>query len=256
MATTVDSHPEALEKIFQKLEAESERRAREEEGTGSLGGTRSQKQRRRTSVSISRFGQVDDPSLRTTTFSLPSTPAALTTPPMYTASQHHVQSSDSLESTSTIEGTPEWRRESEHVTQVHRIAARQSISRSVGGILQRTLSRSRSKNSLTSVGIDNVIIGVVVEENATVEHREDEHDVPRPESRAMVYAHESEPAQQQQQQRHLRTQASRMTIAGGIAPLEKEKEKEKKGLMGFAAGLGRKLRARSQTVVHADGRPS
>jgi len=75
--------------------------------------------------------------------------------------------------------------ESEHVTQVHRIAARQSLPRSVGGMLQRTLSRARTNDGLSSGGIDtNVVVGVVVEEDH-VEEAEEREGLPRS---AMVYA--------------------------------------------------------------------
>jgi len=58
--------------------------------------------------------------------------------------------------------------ESEHVTQVHRIAGRRGLQRSVEGILQRTLSRSRPKpySTLSSSDLNtNVVIGVVVEKD-------------------------------------------------------------------------------------------
>ena len=92
--------------------------------------------------------------------------------------------------------------ESEHVTQVHRIAGRQSLPRSVGGILQRTLTRSWTNSSLSSNGINtNVVVGVVVEEDH-VEEREPQEGLPR---RSMVYA---------QAPTTLRPQPSRVTIPG------------------------------------------
>lgn len=63
------------------------------------------------------------------------------------------------------------REEDNHVTQMRRIAGRQSISKAVGGFLPRRLSRSRSANVVLTGGA-NVVIGVSVEE-ATVESKED-----------------------------------------------------------------------------------
>ena len=75
--------------------------------------------------------------------------------------------------------------ESDHVTQVHRIAGRQSLPRSVGGILQRTLTRARTNDCLSSGGINtSVVVGVVVEEDH-VEEAEPREGLPRS---AMVYA--------------------------------------------------------------------
>ena len=91
--------------------------------------------------------------------------------------------------------------ESEHVTQVHRIAGRQSLPRSVGGMLQRTLTRSWTSSGLSSSGINtNVVVGVVVEEDH-VEEPEPREGLPR---QSMVYA----------QAPTLRPQPSRMTIPG------------------------------------------
>lgn len=75
--------------------------------------------------------------------------------------------------------------ENDHVTQVHRIAGRQSLPRSVGGILQRTLTRSWTSGDLTSNGVNtSVVVGVVVEEN----HREEPEPREGQPRRAMVYA--------------------------------------------------------------------
>ncbi len=92
--------------------------------------------------------------------------------------------------------------ESEHVTQVHRIAGRRSLPRSVGGMLQRTLTRARSNGALSLSGINtNVVVGVVIEEDH-VEEPEPREGLPR---RAMVYA---------QAPSALGPQPSRMTIPG------------------------------------------
>ncbi|KAI0261296.1 hypothetical protein BC834DRAFT_486100 [Gloeopeniophorella convolvens] len=211
--------PDAFEEIFLKLEEESERRAMEVEEEGlspnipdlAAAAQRAAraKQRRRGSVSISRFGHFGDPSQQLS-LSNPPTPTAFpdgstSLSPFYQA-QSHNHSADSLSSDSSLEDDAALRAESNHVTQVHRIAGRQSLSRSVGGMLQRTLSRSRSKASLSSNGVDtNVVIGVVVEEDHVEEPSGSREVAPRPESRATAYAHAP---------RALKSQPSRMTIPG------------------------------------------
>jgi len=90
--------------------------------------------------------------------------------------------------------------ESEHVTQVHRIAGRRCLRRSVEGILQRTLARSRSTNALSSSDVNtNVVIGIVVEEDHV------EEPEPRQGGHAKAYV---------QAPSTLRPQSSRMTIPG------------------------------------------
>ncbi|KAI0067630.1 hypothetical protein BV25DRAFT_1819020 [Artomyces pyxidatus] len=225
------SNPDALEKIFLKLEKESERRALLDEATRDLpdlvpdhpiDSLRRRRERRRGSVSISRFGQIADTARGTQlTFSVPQSPLLTPNNPLasFYQAQSHAASADSLSSTDS-EDVPGHRTAHDHVTQVHRIAAR----RSVGGILSRTLSRSRSKNSLSSNGIDtNVVIGVVVEEA----HAEEEQEIPRP---ATAYG----------PNRELREQASRFTIGAG---------ESQRGWTGRAKDLfGKKFRRRSSTL--------
>jgi len=92
--------------------------------------------------------------------------------------------------------------ESEHVTQVHRIAGRQSLPRSVGGMLHRRLTRARTNGGLSSGGVNtNVVVGVVVEKDH-VEEAEPREGLPRS---AMVYA---------QAPSALGPQSSRVTIPG------------------------------------------
>lgn len=85
-----------------------------------------------------------------------------------------------------------------HVTQVHQIAARQSISKTMGVFLPRRLSRARSANVLKS-GDSTLVIDVSVQE-ATVETPSEEGvTISR---RASVHAPGS-----------LRNQSSRLTMA-------------------------------------------
>ncbi|KAH9042749.1 hypothetical protein EDB85DRAFT_1885970 [Lactarius pseudohatsudake] len=209
--------PDAFEEIFLKLEEESERRAimmQAEEArisshipdlaiTTQRAGQR--RQRYRGSISISRFGHIEDYTQQASS-SIPQTPTTFvdgmtTHSPLY-HSQSYNHSIDSLSSESTLDNDAACCAESEHVTQVHRIAGRLSLPRSVGGMLQRTLSRP---NYLSPRDVDtNVVIGVVVEENH-VEELEPREATPRPASRAKAFVHA--PCT-------LRPQSSRMTIPG------------------------------------------
>ncbi|KAH9006330.1 hypothetical protein EDB86DRAFT_2824598 [Lactarius hatsudake] len=192
--------PDAFEEIFLKLEEESERRAimmqAEEARISShipdlaiatqLAGQR--RQRYRGSISISRFGHIEDYTQQASS-SIPQTPTTFV---------DGMTRQFSILSLAIISCCAE----SEHVTQVHRIAGRLSLPRSVGGMLQRTLSRP---NYLSPREVDtNVVIGVVVEENH-VEELEPREAAPRPASRAKAFVHA--PCT-------LRPQSSRMTIPG------------------------------------------
>ncbi|KAI0254411.1 hypothetical protein BJV78DRAFT_1152182 [Lactifluus subvellereus] len=211
--------PDAFEEIFLKLEEESERRAMQAEEAAPSSSipdvavaarrTARRKPRHRGSVSISRFGHIEDATQQTTPSSpQPSTASVrgLTTFAQLYGAQSDNHSADSLTSMSSSFGDDAARSaESEHVTQVHRIAGRQSLPRSVGGILQRTFPRSRSKTGLSSGGVDtNVVIGVVVEEDH-VEEPDSRETPSRPASRAMAYV---------QAPCTLTPQSSRLTISG------------------------------------------
>ncbi|RDB25166.1 hypothetical protein Hypma_007981 [Hypsizygus marmoreus] len=172
--------PEPLEKIFQKVEEESERRAQEEianqrteaaltENAASSATVRV-KNRRRGSISITRFGQLADESAKG-----PSTPkivSAVASQSAFYQAQVSNESTTSFASGASahFDDDNAHLEEDNHVTQMHRIVGRQSISQTVGGLLPRRLSRSRSANVLLA-GEANVVIGVSVEE-ATVEAAE------------------------------------------------------------------------------------
>ncbi|THV06182.1 hypothetical protein K435DRAFT_23489 [Dendrothele bispora CBS 962.96] len=178
--------PESLEKIFQRVEEESARKAREEKeserhehvdrikalsptpSTSSL----KARSRRRGSVSITRFGQLDD------LINQSSGPESIPTPPKSPSVvstlaaqsnfyRHHGENSsyDSLNSNDN-QGDEAHTEDAHHVTQVHRIAPRQSISRAMGGLIPRRLSRA-SRQVITEASGD-MVIGVSVEA-ATVE---------------------------------------------------------------------------------------
>jgi len=208
--------PDAFEEIFLKLEEESERRAIMTQAAEARISSRTpdqafptqravqRRQRCRGSISISRFGHFEDFTQQASSIT-PQTPTAfvdgMTTFAPFYHSPSYNNSADSMCSESSLDDT-----ESEHVTQVHRIAGRLSLPRSVGGMLQRTLSRP---NCLSPRAADtNVVIGVVVEENH-VEELEPREATPRPASRAKAYVHA--PCT-------LRPQPSRrMTIPGAAA---------------------------------------
>jgi len=161
------------------------------------------RQRNRGSVSVSRFGHFEEDIQQQTS----SSPSPMPTPAfvhgMTTFYGNH--SVDSLSDVSFFGSDTGPSAESEHVTQVHRIAGRQSLPRSVGGILQRTLTRSRTNGGsggLALSGINtNVVVGVVVEKDH-VEEAEPREGLPRS---TMVYA---------QAPTGLGPQSSRVTIPG------------------------------------------
>ncbi|KAJ7145986.1 hypothetical protein C8R44DRAFT_4924 [Mycena epipterygia] len=162
--------PDPLEKIFQQVEEQNERRAQQEaqdagEGADTLGLSRAEssdnlrRSRRRGSISITRFGQLassDDSSSAG-----PKTPALsdiAAKSPFYQA-QLRNNSQTSFASAASAADDEE---DAHHVTHMHTIAPRQSISRAVGGILRPR--RARSSVLPGGAGGVGVVVGV-----ATVE---------------------------------------------------------------------------------------
>lgn len=111
-----------------------------------------------------------------------------------------------------------------HVTQLHQIAGRQTISQTVEGLLPRRLSRARSANVLAA-GDARMVIGVSVEE-ATRESGEGGEA-----SRASVHAPGG-----------LRSQPSRITMAGSSPA--------RSNWVAKAKGLTEKLRRKSKSSGH------
>jgi len=198
----MDGFPEPLEKIFQKVEEESERRAQEdvasefaESKTNVAPATNQVKNRRRGSISISRFGQLAEESLKGSQ-GPPPTLSTIASRSAFYQVQAANDSAKSFASGASADLDDEGAHlEDVHVTQMHQIAGRQSISKTVGSLLPRRLSRARSANILAGEG--NVVIGVSVEE-ATVESAEGAEA-----SHAVVHAPGA-----------LRKQPSRLTMAG------------------------------------------
>ncbi|KAF9460722.1 hypothetical protein BDZ94DRAFT_880937 [Collybia nuda] len=230
----MDACPEPLEKIFQKVEEESERRAQEEiasaraetSGSGGKAGssaTRKARGRRRGSISITRFGQLaDDASKGSHGPSTPNTVSAIATKSPFYREQLKNESTSSFASGGSAyfdeNGHIE---EDSHVTQMRQIAGRQSISKAVGGFLPRRLSRARSANVIAT-GDGNMVIGVSVEE-ATVESEEGVET-----SRASVHAPGG-----------LRNQASRLSMAGSSPA--------RSSWVAKAKGFTQKFRRKSKT---------
>ncbi|KAF9075614.1 hypothetical protein BDP27DRAFT_1041751 [Rhodocollybia butyracea] len=177
--------PESLEKIFQRVEEESQKRAQDDEGVEAAARSENKmpidvqklKARRRGSISITRFGQLAEeplPSKEPTSTSPPNSPTtiitALTTQSSFYQSQLLNTSRESLDShASDNEGLHA--EDDNHVTQVHRIAARQTLTRTMGSFLPRRLSRARSRPVIEDMD-GTLVIGVSVQA-ATVEESND-----------------------------------------------------------------------------------
>lgn len=207
MATTDDvGYLEPLEKIFQQVEEESERRAQEEVETQKLTQEALQqvdtdatikqvKRRRRGSVSISRIGQLVEESLpspnRLTKISSNS--------PFYQAQIDNASDNSIASGASAFSDDNAHAEDQTHVTQMHRIAGKDSLTK----MIPRKLSRARSE-VIPNTADGGVVIGVLVQE-ATVHSiltDEDEQE-PNTTSRVSVHAPGS-----------IRHQTSRMTISG------------------------------------------
>jgi len=192
-ATTM-ACPDPLEKIFQQVEEQNERRAQQEEVQDSVSKSLARaessdnlrKSRRRGSISITRFGQLSPGSDHLSDGSGgPTTPALsdiASKSPFYQAqlkSQNGSQTSFASGGSGTGDAHDE--EDDHHVTHMHTIAPRQSISRAVGGFLPRRLSRARSSvlptsardaggNMVISVAAATVELPENAEPSATVVH--------------------------------------------------------------------------------------
>ncbi|KAJ7656331.1 hypothetical protein DFH06DRAFT_1298215 [Mycena polygramma] len=168
--------PDPLEKIFQQVEEQNERRARQEAGEDTVSdriqrmdsSDNLKKSRRRGSISISRFGQLSSSDAVSDGSSGPMTPALsdiAAKSPFFQAQLKANGSQTSFASGGSAADDAEAHHEDDHhVTHMHTIAPKQSISRAVGGFFPRRLSRARS----TVLPSNDVVIGVSVAA-ATVE---------------------------------------------------------------------------------------
>ncbi|KAJ7307065.1 hypothetical protein DFH08DRAFT_901157 [Mycena albidolilacea] len=194
--------PDPLEKIFQQVEAQNERRAQQEAveseasdtfaprpGTGIPRVESSEnmkKGRRRGSVSISRFGQLSTSESAGATSDGssaggPTTPALSDIAAKSPFFQQQLKNA-SANGSQTSFASGGWaaddaeahEEDHNHVTHMHTIAPKQSLSRAMGGFLPRRLSRARSTVIPSPGGGDgSMVIGVSVAA-ATVEVPEGE----------------------------------------------------------------------------------
>ncbi|KAI0366770.1 hypothetical protein BV20DRAFT_630903 [Pilatotrama ljubarskyi] len=209
-----DPRSDLIEQIFQKVEEESERRAQEQEeyeeqsrqsamhsrvaspapsavppaapaAVSVVRDAAGVRERRRGSISVSRFGQATDltAQARDSPSALPSRTNSVIinagkTGAFYQA-QKYAGSADSFADSFDDEhgghAQPHHQEESEQVTQMETIAGKVSIGRAVGGIIARRLSRSRTRSRDILATPSGLVIGVSVEEATTeAEHGEGE----------------------------------------------------------------------------------
>ncbi|KAJ7087708.1 hypothetical protein C8R43DRAFT_964998 [Mycena crocata] len=170
------SCPDPLERIFQQVEEQNERRAQQEEGHDSVSNTIARvdssdnlkKSRRRGSISITRFGQLSSSDAQSDGSSGPMTPALSDIASKSPFFQAQLRSQNGSQTSFASGGSDAHDEEDHHVTHMHTIAPRQSISRAVGGFFPRRLSRARSSVLPTSGDGNSMVIGVSVAA-ATVE---------------------------------------------------------------------------------------
>ncbi|KAI0753409.1 hypothetical protein C8Q80DRAFT_1267815 [Daedaleopsis nitida] len=203
-----DARSDLIEQIFQKVEEETERRALEEQreeersrpstanrpsptGTTATGSTAAAaaataaagrdptRDRRRGSISVSRFGQTADLSAGTcdNPSKLPSRKNSLiinagTNGAFYKA-QKFTGSADSFASDTELP-QQEDAHDEEQVTQMETIAGRVSLGKAMGRTIARRLSRARTRSRDILTVPSGLVIGVSVEEATTeAEHHGD-----------------------------------------------------------------------------------
>ncbi|KAG5645403.1 hypothetical protein DXG03_006227 [Asterophora parasitica] len=152
------------------------------------------KNRRRGSISITRFGQLADESSKLSQGPPPTLSATASRTTFYQAQPTNDSIKSFASGASAYVNGEGVHMEDDHVTQMLHIAGRKTISKAVGGFLPRRLSRAHSTSVF--VGEANMIIGVSVEES-TVESAEGAEA-----SQTIIHAGA------------LRNQPSRVTMAG------------------------------------------
>lgn len=171
--------PEKLEKMFQQIEEASERRARELEEQEHItalcdpasrsitpASLRTRRDRKRGSISISRFGQLSD------TQSGPNSPGF--TPiaaksPFYQAQAAAMSNASFASGASDLYDEGAYTEDHTQVTQIQQIAGKPGLTKAVTKILPRRLSRTKSASFLTPVAEANLVIGVSVQESTLTE---------------------------------------------------------------------------------------
>jgi len=181
--------PDPLERIFQQVEEQNERRAQQEEGEDRVSNSiprvdsseNLKKGRRRGSISITRFGQLSGPDNPSEGSSGPVTPALsdiASKSPFYQAqlkSQNGSQTS--FASGSSAADTAHDQEDDHQVTHMRTIVPRQSISRAVGGFFPRrrssvlpTSTRDTGGNMVISIAAATVELPENAEPSATMVH--------------------------------------------------------------------------------------
>ncbi|CAA7268642.1 unnamed protein product [Cyclocybe aegerita] len=187
MSGAMEGCPEPLEKIFQKVEEESERRAQQEhlvslkaaEATEKSLSAKRQKERRRGSISISRVGQLSEDDFVSTT--QPPTPGSrsnvASNSPFYQSQIANASTNSVASGASAYSNEQAHTEDDNHVTQMQHIAAKPSIS---AKMIPRRLSRSHSASVIPNRAMgnaeSNMIIGVSVQEATTVKTVREEGD--------------------------------------------------------------------------------
>ena len=125
----------------------------------------------------------------------------------------------------------------DHVTQMRHISGKPSISRTVGGIISRTISTRRSKNNLKVVNPQNLFIGVsVTEHERELEASELENE---PESSKNLVSTTTVHAP-------LKKQPSKREVVSPVAEVQDD-------WMGRARKFGWKIRRKSQAWLTGQG---
>ncbi|KAF8216801.1 hypothetical protein K438DRAFT_1953698 [Mycena galopus ATCC 62051] len=185
--------PGPLEKIFQQVEEQNERRAQQQQEVESKDSVTAtiprvessenvKKGRRRGSISITRFGQLSTSDATSDGSSVgPTTPALsdiAAKSPFFRQQLKNGSQTSFASGGSAADDAEAHHEDDHHVTHMHTIAPKQSLSRAVGGFLPRRLSRARSvlHNGGGGSGTD-MVIGVSVAA-ATVELAEDAEVAP------------------------------------------------------------------------------
>ncbi|KAH9851080.1 hypothetical protein C2E23DRAFT_733594 [Lenzites betulinus] len=286
-----DPRTDFIEQIFQKVEEETERRAREQTALPAHGDASltpppppqtvppaapaavtvvrdATRDRRRGSISVSRFGQATE-SVAPTTETISALPSrtnsiiinAGKTGAFYQA-QKYAGSADSFASSQEEPGETDPRDE-EQVTQMEKIAGRVSIGKAMGGIIARRLSKSRTRSRDILATPSGLLIGVSVEEATTeAEHAEEaaaaEADAPRtPHGTTFVYAQVEAP-------RSRRSTISMPSSAGeslgaatgtGAATTTQERRLSAAGWVTKAKDLTKIFRRKSLAVLSPNSSP-
>ncbi|KAJ8474451.1 hypothetical protein ONZ45_g15945 [Pleurotus djamor] len=174
----MESYPEPLEQAFQRVEEECKRRAQQEEEWAKPQRSNSEipsvipKDRRRGSVSISKLGELAPGGVSELASNVPPASNRSSMAPTSKADFYQAQMSHSIDSFSSAHLGEDAKTEEDHITQVQYVNPQPTpISKAVGNLLPRRLSRARSATVVSSLQDSNVVIGVSVEE-ATAEAQE------------------------------------------------------------------------------------